>query len=80
MFWIVAALVTAALLILFMLPKKRIKVYGSMNCGWTRKQLDHLGNRGEFIDCTKQKCPSWVTGYPGLETPEGKQIVGFTEM
>lgn len=78
MLWIVVIVITA-LMILFLLPKKRIKVYGSMDCGWTRKQLDHLGSRGEFIDCNKKKCPSWVTGYPGIETSDGKQIVGFNE-
>jgi hypothetical protein len=80
MLWIVIGVVIAALLILFMLPKKRVKVYGSKDCGWTVKQLDYLGSRAEFIDCTKQTCPAWVTGYPGVETPDGKTMVGFTKV
>lgn len=79
MLW-VAAIVIIAIILLFMLPKKRVKVYGSKSCGWTVKQLEHLGSRAEFIDCTKQTCPSWVTGYPGVETPDGKQSVGFTKV
>lgn len=75
--WIILVIVLA---LLFLTPKKRIKVYGSMGCGWTRKQLDHLGSRADFIDCDTKKCPSWVTGYPGVEMPDGKQIVGFQQV
>lgn len=73
-------LIVVALVFLFLVPKKRIKVYGSKNCGWTLKQLDYLGSRAEFIDCEKTKCPSWVTGYPGVEMTNGKQFVGFQQV
>ena len=54
-----------------------VKVYGSMSCGWTRKQLKELGNRATFVDCTQTQCPAWVTGFPGVETTDGKKIVGY---
>lgn len=72
--------VVAFFALLFLFPKKRVKVYGSMDCGWTRRQIEYLGSRGEFIDCTKGPCPSWVTGYPGVETEDGKKLVGFNKV
>lgn len=72
--------IVASLLLMFLFPKKRVKVYGSKDCGWTVKQLEYLGDRAEFIDCKTGKCPEWVTGYPGVETPDGKKVVGFTKV
>ena len=34
-------------------------VYGTMGCGWTRKQLKHMKDNNishEFIDCDKKDC------------------------
>lgn len=73
-------IIVALIVLLVIFPKKRVKVYGSMNCGWTKRQLDYLGSRSEFIDCEKQNCPSWVTGYPGVETADGKKLVGFNKV
>jgi len=58
------------------------KVYGSMGCGWTKKQLDHLKTKGVnhmFVDCTKQTC-NGIDGFPTLVHPQsGEKIVGYTE-
>lgn len=58
--------------------ESKLKVYGSMSCGWTKKQLEHLGSRAEFIDCTTQQCPSFVTGYPTIEDASGNVTVGYS--
>ncbi len=50
---------------------KKYTVYGSMNCGWTTKQLDEIKKNGhehmvEFVDCDKtpDKCPRNIEGFP----------------
>lgn len=56
------------------------KVYGTMQCGWTRKQLDFMKEKGiahEFIDCSKQECE--FNAFPTLFTPSGEKRVGYTE-
>lgn len=57
-------------------------VYGSMACGWTRKQLDYLKSLDiphKFIDCAEGKCPG-VDGFPTLKhSQSGKTIVGYSE-
>jgi hypothetical protein len=58
---------------------KRTRVYGSMACGWTRKQLEDLGDNGEFIDCTVGQCPEFVTGYPTVQKPDGTISVGYSK-
>ncbi len=60
--------------------EKKHTVYGSMSCGWTRKQLDHLKSKGKaytFVDCTEGKCPPEVDGFPTTRTPSGEIVVGF---
>ena len=58
------------------------KVYGSMGCGWTKKQIAHLKSKGvdhTFVDCTKQSC-NGVDGFPTLvHSQSGEKIVGYTE-
>lgn len=58
------------------------KVYGSMGCGWTKKQLSHLKSRGvshTFIDCTKQNC-NGVDAFPTMiHSQSGEKIVGYSE-
>lgn len=58
------------------------EVYGSMACGWTRKQLDHLKSLSipyKFIDCSGGKCPG-IDAFPTLKQPQsGKTIVGYNE-
>lgn len=58
------------------------KVYGSMACGWTKKQLSHLKSKGikhTFVDCTKQECND-VDAFPTLiHSQSGEKIVGYSE-
>jgi hypothetical protein len=58
------------------------KVYGSMGCGWTKKQLNHLKSKGvshTFIDCTKQNC-NGVDAFPTMiHSQSGEKIVGYSE-
>jgi len=59
-------------------------VYGTMGCGWTRKQLDHMKAKGiahEFVDCTeKGACPADVSAYPTIKHPDGKMTTGFSSL
>lgn len=50
-------------------------VYGSMNCGWTKKLRDTIGPH-TFMDCDKEKCPDFVDGYPTTKNPDGSIVVG----
>lgn len=79
-----AVTIVLTLLVLFLTRTKngtgkRTRVYGSMACGWTRKQLDDLGNDAEFVDCTKVECPAFVTGYPTVQKPDGTISVGYSK-
>ena len=59
-------------------------VYGTMGCGWTRKQLDHMKAKGiahEFVDCSeKGACPEGVRAYPTIKHPDGKMTTGFNTL
>ena len=59
------------------------KVFGSMECGWTRKQLKHLEDNRiahTFVDCSKGQCPD-VDAFPTLKhSQSGETIVGFNEV
>ena len=58
-------------------------VYGTMGCGWTRKQLDHLKQNGvgyKFVECDKGGCPPDVKAYPTCKLPSGEMKVGFTSV
>jgi hypothetical protein len=57
-------------------------VYGSNNCGWTRKQLENLDEKHisySFIDCDKEDCGG-VTAFPTLKNDDGTVKVGYTPM
>ena len=59
-------------------------VYGTMSCGWTRKQLDYMKQKNipyEFVDCEKEpeKCKG-LPGFPGIKFPDGTKKVGYTEV
>ncbi len=57
-------------------------VYGTMGCGWTRKQLYYMKKTGTphtFIDCDKSGCGG-IDAFPTLKSPNGKIIVGYTEV
>ena len=59
------------------------KVYGSMDCGWTRRQLDHMkagGINHTFVDCSSEKCPD-VDAFPTMiHSQSGETIVGYKEI
>ena len=58
-------------------------VYGTMGCGWTRKQLEDMDSKGikyNFIDCDKQDCPG-MDAFPTVKSlKDGKVTVGFTSL
>jgi len=56
----------------------KVRVYGSMDCPWTVKQLNNLQGRSEFFDCKNFKCPDFVKGYPTCEK-DGQVFVGYQE-
>jgi hypothetical protein len=59
------------------------KVYGTMECGWTRKQLDHMKKKGinhTFVNCSSENCPG-VNAFPTMIHPQsGETIVGYKEI
>lgn len=74
------ALLAILLLAFFFFRKSGWTVYGSMDCGWTRKQLKHLDDKNisyTFVDCKKTKCDH-VIAFPTVIKPTGEQVVGFT--
>lgn len=56
--------------------KKRGKIYGSMNCKYTVKQIEKYPEY-DFTDCASGGCPSFVSAFPTTEHPDGSVIVGF---
>ena len=61
---------------------KKWTVFGTMGCGWTRKQLDYMKKNGKphtFVDCDKEDCKG-MNGYPTLVSPEGEKTVGYSEV
>jgi hypothetical protein len=84
---IIIALVAIALFILFRQSAsasngEQWTVYGTMGCGWTRKQLDYMKKNGKphrFVDCDKGGC-SGMEAFPTLVSPNGEQIVGYSEI
>ena len=58
-------------------------VYGTMGCGWTRKQIDELKDKGvayEFVDCSVEGACPGMNAYPVNKKPNGTQVVGFTSV
>jgi len=59
-------------------------IYGSMGCGWTRKQIDVMKEKNlayEFIDCPKEGgCPPEVKAFPTIKHPDGKMTTGFNTL
>jgi hypothetical protein len=56
-------------------------VYGTMSCGWTRKQIDELkANKVayEFVDCNVEGACPGMNAFPVNKKPDGTQVVGFT--
>lgn len=56
-------------------------VYGTMQCGWTSKQLEYFKSKNvthKFVDCTKGGC-NGEKAFPTLVSPNGEKMVGYTE-
>ena len=57
-------------------------IYGTMGCGWTRKQLDYMKKAGKpfkFVNCEKEGCPD-VEVFPTIVHPNGEKTVGYNEI
>ena len=57
-------------------------VYGTMGCGWTRKQLEYMKKNGKqftFVDCDSDECGD-VDGFPTIVHPDGKRTTGYMEL
>jgi hypothetical protein len=57
-------------------------VFGTMGCGWTRKQLDYMKKNGKahtFVDCDKGGCDG-MDAFPTLKDSNGKITVGYDEV
>lgn len=62
--------------------EKKWTVYGTMGCGWTRKQLEYMKKKRKshiFVDCDKGGCDG-MDAFPTLEGPNGEKIVGYNEV
>jgi hypothetical protein len=60
--------------------KGKWTVYGTMGCGWTRKQLKHMKDKGiphKFVDCDKNDCGN-MKAFPTMKDPNGKTITGYS--
>jgi hypothetical protein len=50
---------------------KKWTVFGTMGCGWTRKQLEYMKKNGKphtFVDCDKGGCDG-MDAFPTLKGP-----------
>jgi len=82
-----AILIVVALYVLSRVPTRIPKgkpwtIYGTMGCGWTRKQLDYMKRTGKpftFIDCDKNGCEG-MDAFPTLVSPEGVRHTGYKEV
>jgi hypothetical protein len=57
-------------------------VYGTMSCGWTRKQIDELKSKNvryEFVDCTNDGACGDIHAFPTNKKPDGTMVTGFIE-
>jgi hypothetical protein len=50
-------------------------IYGSMGCPHTVNHVNKYPD-AQFIDCTSQKCPDFVTAYPTTRWEDGKITIG----
>jgi hypothetical protein len=82
-----AVLIVIAIYLLSRVPTRIPKgkpwtIYGTMGCGWTRKQLDYMKRTGKpftFIDCDKNGCEG-MEAFPTLVSPEGVRHTGYKEV
>ena len=85
MFLIVALILIVVLTLYQISPKKmggaKYTIYGTMGCGWTRKQLDYMKKSGKpftFVDCDEDECAG-MAAFPTTVAPSGEKTVGFKE-
>jgi hypothetical protein len=82
-----AILIVVALYVLSRVPTriprgKPWTIYGTMGCGWTRKQLDYMKKAGKpfvFVDCDKNECEG-MDAFPTLVSPKGVRHKGYKEV
>lgn len=58
-------------------------VYGTMQCGWTRKQLDYMKRKNvpyTFVDCANGGGCAGKSAFPTLVSPNGEELVGYNEV
>jgi len=90
--WLLALLIIVNLYILIQTSKRPVVVvgstgeewtiYGTMGCGWTRKQLEYMEKNGKpfkFVDCEKEGC-SGMEAFPTIVHPSGEKTVGYSEI
>jgi len=87
--WLLALLIIVNLYILSQTGKRATvsngeewTVYGTMGCGWTRKQLEYMEKNGKpfkFVDCEKEGC-SGMDAFPTIIHPNGEKTVGYSEI
>ena len=61
---------------------KKWTIFGTMGCGWTRKQLEYMKKNGKphtFVDCDKEGCDG-MDAFPTLVSSDGEKIVGYSEI
>lgn len=87
MFLLALVIVIVAIVLIKVCMKKSPKkaggggytIYGTMGCGWTRKQLEYMKQSGTpftFVDCDSEECAG-ITAFPTTVDPSGEQTVGF---
>jgi len=57
-------------------------IYGTMGCGWTRKQLEYMEKTGKaftFVDCDKEGCTD-INVFPTIVHPTGEKTSGYSEL
>jgi hypothetical protein len=58
-------------------------VYGSNGCGWTRKQLKNMDDKGisyTYVDCDEDgKQCTGMSGFPTLKDESGTMSTGYKE-
>jgi len=60
--------------------EKSWTVYGTDGCGWTRKQLKEMDDKGvpyTYVNCENEDCGD-ARSYPTLKSNDGETKVGFT--
>jgi hypothetical protein len=90
--WLLALLILVNFYILSQTGQRRVDVkisngdgwtvYGTMGCGWTRKQLEYMEKNGKpfkFVDCEKEGC-SGMEAFPTILHPSGEKTVGYSEI